>query len=253
LARMADAKTTKFVPEGPLRDTWLESVVFSDTLLARDKAARALQYTARMLFGLTDWEIFGNLLRTMSLSRKTLRFYKPVKAAKRIEDVCNDPNIDDLDKKLTVVEIASDAVYAALDHVTFLQRIGALKFLGPKGVDNLDRFLEFFWFTEIIPVIWRESRTLLRLQRQAVELDAKFSEDRHAHGALSPSGGLGEARRKTLLLLFKAVCCDLPCSMYFLQRLEVKSKRIHKFWAGLLGLLASLISLHTSWPRKKPL
>jgi len=103
--------------------------------------------------GITDKEVFGNLLRTLALSRKTLRFWKPVKAVKRIEDLYADPARDQLDKNLTALEIGSDAVYAAIDHVTFLQRIGALKWMRPKQVDNLDRFLEFFWATECVPVI----------------------------------------------------------------------------------------------------
>eukprot|EP00931_Biecheleriopsis_adriatica_P078995 TRINITY_DN52411_c0_g1_i1.p1 TRINITY_DN52411_c0_g1~~TRINITY_DN52411_c0_g1_i1.p1 ORF type:complete len:247 (+),score=64.58 TRINITY_DN52411_c0_g1_i1:127-867(+) len=230
-----------------MRELWLESIVFSDTLIARDKTARAFQYTARMLFGITDFEFFGNLLRALSLSRKTLRFYKPVKAAKRIEDTMADPSLDALEKKLTVVEIGSDGLYAAIDHITFLQRIGALKWMRPKAVDMLDRVLEFFWFTEIVPVIWRESRTLLRLQRQSAELDAKQSEDRKKESLMC----LDAKRRKALILLFKAAVCDLPCSFYFMQPLSFKNKRVHKAWCGLLGLLASLISIQQNWPRKK--
>jgi len=146
-----------------LRDLWLQSIVLSDTHIGRDKSTRAFQYLARMLFGITDKEVFGNLLRTLALSRKTLRFWKPVKAVKRIEDLYADPARDQLDKNLTALEIGSDAVYAAIDHVTFLQRIGALKWMSPKQVDNLDRFLEFFWATEVVPVLWRETRNLLRI------------------------------------------------------------------------------------------
>eukprot|EP00930_Biecheleria_cincta_P103647 TRINITY_DN95675_c0_g1_i1.p1 TRINITY_DN95675_c0_g1~~TRINITY_DN95675_c0_g1_i1.p1 ORF type:complete len:244 (+),score=52.46 TRINITY_DN95675_c0_g1_i1:57-788(+) len=238
--------------ESDLRDLWLESIAFSDTTLARDKTARAFQYTARMLFGITDLEVFGNLLRTLSLSRKVLRFYKPVKAIKRIEDAQQDPNLDALDKKLTVVEVASDGLYAAIDHITFLQRIGALKWMRPRAVDRLDRVLEFFWFTEIVPVIWREVRALLRMRRQAVELDAKRDEDGRPSAVLKDGlGRLEEKRRKALVLLFKAAVCDLPCSLYFMQPLKFKNKRVHKAWCGLLGLVASLISIQQNWPRKK--
>merc|ERR1719389_1344289 len=115
-----------------------------------------------MLAGLTGRDIFSNLLRMLALSRKTLRFYKPVKAVKKIEDICSDCNLDEVDKNLTVVEVASDAIYAAIDHVTFVQRIGGMPWLSAEGVDRLDRFLEFFWLTEILPVIWREARTLSR-------------------------------------------------------------------------------------------
>jgi len=233
-----------------LRELWLQSILASDTLIVRDKSARGFQYLARMLAGITDIEIFTNLLRALSLSRKTLRFWKPVKALKRIEDVQHDTGLDTLDKNLTIAEIGSDGLYAALDHITFLQRIGGLKWMSPKQVDNLDRFLEFFWLTEVLPVIWRETRKLLRLRVAATESDAKLREDVRLIASGSPYL-LNDERKKALLLLFKAVCCDLPCSLYFMRPANFKNKRIHKTWCGALGVTASLISLKMNWPQVK--
>lgn len=236
-----------------LRDLWLQSIILSDTHIGRDKSARAFQYLARMLFGITDQEVFGNLLRALALSRKTLRFWKPVKAIKRIEDLYADPARDQLDKHLTALEIGSDGVYAAIDHVTFLQRIGALKWMSPKQVDNLDRFLEFFWATEAVPVILRESRNLLRFGAQATiaqETDAKSNEDtRLAVVNRKTLAELVADKKQSRILLFKAIC-DFLCSIYFMQPLNFKNKRIHKTWCGLLGLITSLISLKLNWPQK---
>lgn len=225
-----------------LRQLWLQSLLVSDTYIGREKSMRAFQYCARMLFGLTDREIFGSLLRTLALSRKTLRFYKPVKAVKRIEDIRKDPAIDGLDKTLTVIEVGSDAIYAAIDHITFVQRIGGLSWMKPKQVDNLDRFLEFFWLTEVLPVIFRELRKYVRLNAP-MEPNGLAPKD----AALR----VAEARKTNLLLLIKAAMCDFPCTIYFMSPAAFKSKRVHKSWCGFLGVVASLISLHLNWPRGK--
>merc|ERR1712007_8490 len=202
--------------------------------------ARAFQYAARMLFGLTGRDFFGNLLRALALSRKTLRFYKPVKALKRIEDISRDPALDLVERRLTVMEVGSDAIYATIDHVAFLQRIGGMPWMSERQVDMLDRFLEFFWLTEVLPVIWREIRKLLRLRANSAAMDAKPIQD----------AVTAEAKRKAIITLVKAAACDLPCAFYFLQPYAIKQRRVHKTWCGLLGFLASLISIHQNWPRE---
>lgn len=271
------------------RDLWVESVLLSNTLVGRDKSMRAWQYLARMFSGLTDWEIFANLMRALSVSRKALRFYKPVKVAKAIEDVLRDPDLDPTDKALTLAEVGSDGVYALCDHVAFLQRIGGLNWLSPRQVDNLDRFIEFFWLTEVLPVICRELRTFLRLRAAAPRakdgrrrsscssspgLTKGASEGPLRRGtsetllepmAAYPSSAgldllredgidapraLAAKRRLNLTLLFKAIVCDFPVIMFFLQPAAFKSKRVNKTWAGFLGFLASLISLHLNWPKQ---
>jgi hypothetical protein len=217
------------------RQLWLQSIKFGDTYIARDKTARVVQYLARMLAGLTDIEIFSNLLRSCSLMRKILRFWKPVKALKRIEDVARDDNLDETDRALTIAEIGSDGFYAFLDHFAFFQRIGMFPRLSAKGVDNLDRFIEVFWITEIVPVIWRETRTLLRLR--------SVSKDQMVYQVLS------EKKKKSALTLFKNYC-DLLCALYFLMPAAQKNKRLPKVWCGLGGVITSLISIHMNWPHE---
>lgn len=238
------------------RQLWLQSVLFSDTLLARDKTTRFLQYLCRALFGLTDRQLFGDSLKVFALARKVLRFYKPVKQVKKIEDAVKDSDLDGTDKALTVVELASDGVYAAIDHITFAQRVGGLKWMSPEQVDLLDRVLEFFWFTETVPIIWREARKLskldLRIQSQAGERDEKALADaRRGSAARENLARLREARRRAQLLLLKALCCDLPCTFYFMMPLTFKVKRVNKTWCGVLGMIASLISIHMNWPHDR--
>mmetsp|Transcript_32799 Transcript_32799/g.71605 ORF Transcript_32799/g.71605 Transcript_32799/m.71605 type:complete len:244 (+) Transcript_32799:57-788(+) len=233
-----------------LRRLWLQSVLLSDTYIGREKSARVFQYAARMLYGITDWDLFGNLLRTLALSRKTLRFYKPVKAVKRILDLKRDQHIDKLDRDLTIAEVGSDAIYALIDHVTFVQRIGGMKWMSQHQADTLDRVLEVFWFTEIVPVIWRETRKLFNLRRRARELDAKALEDKP--GTATPtSASIAAAAKQAKILLFKAVVCDLPCSFYFMLPVAFKNQRINRTWCGFLGVVASVISLQQNWPKDK--
>jgi hypothetical protein len=263
------------------RDFWIESVMLSNTLIGRDKSMRAWQYTARMLYGLTGKELFGNLLRTLALSRKTLRFYKPVKVAKAIDDILGDENLDSVDKALTVAEVSSDGIYALTDHVAFAQRLGALPWLSARDVDNLDRFIEVFWVTEIVAVMCRELRTFgrLRLQELGAKVRGKPSlkegsprvarvasetlvspmaaypssasvKDEEMPATRPSSNALAAKRRLNLILLFKAIMCDLPVALYFLFPAAVKNRGRNRACAGFCGLIASLISLHLNWPKK---
>eukprot|EP00747_Dinoflagellata_sp_TGD_P041860 gnl/TRDRNA2_/TRDRNA2_141719_c2_seq1.p1 gnl/TRDRNA2_/TRDRNA2_141719_c2~~gnl/TRDRNA2_/TRDRNA2_141719_c2_seq1.p1 ORF type:complete len:278 (-),score=55.42 gnl/TRDRNA2_/TRDRNA2_141719_c2_seq1:242-1075(-) len=267
-----------------LRDLWVDSVMLSNTLVGRDKSMRAWQYFFRFLFGLTGNDLFGNACKTMAVSRKTLRFYKPVKVAKAIDDVLRDPNMDETERKLTLVEVFSDGFYALMDHFAFLQRIGGLNWMTPKQVDNLDRFIECFWFTEVVPVICRELRTYFILRAE----ESGRRKRRHRTGGdgsgkrrpsealVSPmvsypsssSMGPDEAgnfeaptaypsstmvsakARLNKLLLFKAIFLDMPCIMYMLQPASFKNKRVNRMWCGFLGVIASFVSLHINWPKK---
>lgn len=258
---------------------WVESVMLSNTLVGRDKSMRFWQYMFRMLSGLTGREFFAKLLYTMSVSRKTLKFYKPVKVAKALEDVVNDPKLDTVDKTLTVCEVGNDGMYALVDHVVFFQRMGGMPWLSPLQVDYLDRFEELFWFGEIVSVICRELRTFLRLRGGAAqaakdlirsggrigkrrtgarELTSAMSAypssnsidmeaERHVGKQFIVDASLAK-RKANLILLFKAIICDLPCALYFLQPAAFRNTGFHKAWCGVLGMLASLVSLHLNWP-----
>jgi hypothetical protein len=288
--------------------------MLSNTLVGRDKSMRFWQYLARMLSGLTGRELFARILYTMSVSRKTLRFWKPVKAAKAIDDVLRDSNLGKVEKVLTVSEVGNDGVYALVDHVCFAQRVGALPWLDPTQVDFLARFVEVVWLNETLSVICRELYTFLRSRSGAAPLaptvDGGKSSARRRSAPPAPSGdgssGEGSAtptrRRRTMsdrllspmvsypsvasigslandtkgdgshaqsnrqdlpakqvakrqmsmLLLFKAAICDLPCCLYFLKPAEWRNRGRNKAWCGLLGMLSSLVAMHINWPSLLP-
>jgi len=192
---------------------------------------RLVQYGSRCMSGITGNVVFANLLYALAVSRKTLRFGRQLKYWK---DICDwwCKQCDSFDRITTIAELGSYFVYCFVDHMCFAQRIGLLR-LDPKKSDKLDRFAEFWWLTEVVPVIARESRAL-----------------KTGGGEQQGSKAWHERRRKAFLLLLKSAC-DLPCSIYFLQVAQWRNRPRNKAWCGLLGVIASIVSLHMNWPRHK--
>mmetsp|Transcript_50935 Transcript_50935/g.143363 ORF Transcript_50935/g.143363 Transcript_50935/m.143363 type:complete len:257 (+) Transcript_50935:61-831(+) len=246
------------------RHLWVESVALSTTLTGRDKSARLCAYIARFLNGVTGRELFWTLARALSISRKTLRFYRPLQLLKLMEDAYHDSKLDHIDRTLTMFERGSDFVYCNIDHFTFLQRVGALdRWLTPRQADNLDRVLECFYFSEALAVMCREMRRFYLLRTQdGASGAAPSSPGPSTSQALKVSATPVDAavpvvyvsrriekKRLNLLLLLKAFC-DLPCSLYFVQPAATKDRRVHKAWVGLLGIVASIVSLYIQWPER---
>uniref|UniRef100_A0A7S2QCG1 Uncharacterized protein n=1 Tax=Zooxanthella nutricula TaxID=1333877 RepID=A0A7S2QCG1_9DINO len=212
-----------------LQRWWLQAVLFQDTLVGRDKTMRLVQYTARCLSGLTGSEVWHELLVKLALARKTLRFGRQLRWVKDMRE-CLLYEKDALNRITTLVEQGSYIIYCCVDHATFAQRIKLLP-LAPRRSDVLDRFAEFFWLTECIPAIVREVRAY-----------------QTGNGAKEGSQPWLERRAKAKLLLLK-LFCDLPCSIYFMQRASWRNRRAHKAWCGFLGVVASAVSIHMNWPR----
>lgn len=249
LAEKAIDQATKLIPSSSkelhitvspkiLHDFWMRSIEFFDTAYGRDRSLRFFQYLGRFLHGLVPIDVFASLSSTMALARKPLRFYGPVKSIKTVCDLIDQNALGSVEKGLTMAAAISDGVYRLADHVAFFERIKLLK-LSPLSSDRLDRFIELFWLTEVIPMICRESRTYfyLRVEERALP------EDAHEERKL-----LEEKKKKVLLSLFKVLICDLPCIVFVMNPLEFKQKRIHKIWCGLLGAMASIIGIKQNWP-----
>eukprot|EP00929_Paragymnodinium_shiwhaense_P029151 TRINITY_DN16778_c0_g1_i1.p1 TRINITY_DN16778_c0_g1~~TRINITY_DN16778_c0_g1_i1.p1 ORF type:complete len:247 (+),score=49.23 TRINITY_DN16778_c0_g1_i1:76-816(+) len=218
-----DAKT--------LRRLFLQACIYTDTHSGKDKPLRFIQYLARCLSGLTGNEVCGNLLAAMSLSRKTLRFGLPIRLQRQIEN-CWQNEKDSVNKWTTLTEVGSFLIYCWVDHLCFAQKIGLLK-LNAVRSDYLDRFAEFFWLTEVIPVGIREARTYLT-----------------GGGAMVGSAEWQARRRKALILLVKFLF-DLQNSIYFMMPAAYRNQRKNKALAGFLGIMTSAISIKMGWPSDK--
>merc|ERR1740123_1054740 len=160
----------RIIPNGevPLRDWCLESAACADTLLGRDKSMRLIQYTMRMVTGFNpSWNQGppGNLMRTLAVGRKSLRFWRPLRCWRSALEVLqakegSDLARTELDRKLTLIEHLSFAVYCLIDHLAFYQRVGGLKYWTANQSDALDRVAEVLWTIESVAVAWREIRLL---------------------------------------------------------------------------------------------
>merc|ERR1719473_1743777 len=96
---------------------------------------------------------------------------------KSIDEVLQAKNGSDLartelDRKLTIIEHLSFAVYCLIDHCCFYQRVGGLKSWTANQADALDRVAEFFWTIESVAVVWREIRLLSHIRKELVLANA---------------------------------------------------------------------------------
>lgn len=209
-----------------LRLIWMKTIIMCDTQLGRDKSARFFQYFCRMVSGLIGsngvaWQICVNL----ASFRRCLRFWKPVKLAKQIEDTMNNKEMRQVDKVLTVTEFGSFIFYCLLDHLRFAQAVTLLK-LKAESYDLLERFIESWWIAETVPALMRETLVL-------------FHRDK------------SDEQRKLAAKWILKLTCDLFSAIYFTWPLSKRNERKHKIWCGLLGSIASLLSLHIAWPSDK--
>jgi len=235
-------KLTKCGPQ--VHEYWTSSISFMETAYGRDRSLRFFQYLGRCLSGVTHFPVFQSLSSTMALSRKGLRFFGPIKAAKALCDLYDDKNVPTLEKNLTLTAILSDAIYRLFDHVAFMERIKLLK-LTPERSDLLDRFIEIFWLTEVIPMIFREAFAYFNLrmdQEKMKEAGTSVSDLFHE---------LAERKKKVAISLFKVLFCDLPCIIFVLNGRDFKTNRKNKVWCGFLGAIASLIGCYQNWPESR--
>lgn len=206
-----------------LRRQLMKTIIMCDTQLGRDKSTRLFQHLCRMISGLTgDSGVAWQTCMNLAIMRRCLRFWKPVKLAKQIEDTLKNKKVREVDRALTVTEFGCFLIYCLMDHVRFAQNITLIR-LKPQKYDLLDRFTEAWWIGETVPALIREARVLLRK-------------------------GESEVKRKQAAKWVMKLFCDLLCAVYFTWPLRRRNKRIHKFWSGLLGSIASAMSLHIAWP-----
>eukprot|EP00397_Hematodinium_sp_SG-2012_P062137 GEMP01083381.1.p1 GENE.GEMP01083381.1~~GEMP01083381.1.p1 ORF type:complete len:276 (-),score=19.16 GEMP01083381.1:199-975(-) len=201
-----------------LHQFWLNSIQFMDTAYGRDRSCRFFQYLGRFLHGLVPIDAFQTLSSVMALSRKPLRFFGPLKAIKALCDLVDDTRVGAIEKGLTFAAVMSDGLYRLMDHIAFLERLKFIS-LSPINSDRLDRFVEIFWLTEVIPMICREARAYFYLRVEEKTLPAE---------ALNELKRIAERKRKVLLSLFKVLICDLPCVIFVMNPMDFKQKRIHK-------------------------
>jgi len=230
-----------------LHQFWINSITFMDTAYGRDRSLRFLQYAGRMFHGLLVYDFLAKLSSTMALSRKGLRFFGPIKAIKALCDLMDDKVLNKVEKNLTAIATFSDGIYRLFDHVAFCERIKLLK-LSEARSDLLDRFIEIFWLTEVIPMICREAFAYFNLRMEEEKL--KVAGERPTSSLLV---ALRERKRKVAISLFKVLCCDLPCIFFVIQPAEFKKRRIPKIWCGFLGMFASSIGIYQNWPSQPPL
>ncbi|CAD7923779.1 unnamed protein product [Amoebophrya sp. A120] len=241
----------------------------------RERLFRAGQYAGRLLHGLTMWNFFLQLSKVMALTRKGMRFGGPLRLAldlfatlDKIRFATASPSTDGAttvqhskqQNLLTFFAISQDILYHSIDHIAFLERIQLLRISAERS-DLLDRFIECFWLTEIIPLFTRDALEAVRLWKtQKINVFKhllEYGRDFWVSRILQDQSRTALKVQKQdppntdhLLLatnLIKLGLCDFPCVIFVLRSSAFRQKRKHKIWCGALGVVASLISCYWQW------
>ncbi|KAG0233397.1 Peroxisomal membrane protein PMP27 [Actinomortierella wolfii] len=129
---------------------WLK---YTATTVGRDKIYRAVQYFSRFLAwyllrqGYTKETVarFNNLKKTLGLSRKLMRFGKPVE---HLENAVKATSVkDEFIRFATVGKQLAYAGYLTLDGLIFIDGSGAYKF---KNIKKFQELANRFWLAGII-------------------------------------------------------------------------------------------------------
>ncbi|KAF9437126.1 Peroxisomal membrane protein PMP27 [Entomortierella beljakovae] len=129
---------------------WLK---FTATVVGRDKIYRAVQYFSRFLAwylfrqGATKETVarFNNLKKTLGLSRKLMRFGKPVE---HLENAAKATSLkDEVIRFCTVGRQLAYAGYLTLDGLIFIDGSGAYKF---KNIKTYSKNASRFWLAGIV-------------------------------------------------------------------------------------------------------
>lgn len=235
-----------FIRPSQLKEAWEVSDEFSQMNYGRDRFFRIWQYLGRFLAGLLNHETgaFMSMSGFFAAARKPLRFWGPVvnlkgicnllDVVKNMEDTCSE---DFYIAMLDLACLVSDALYRLFDHVAFLERIKFLK-LSVENADRLDRFIEVFWLTEIIPRTAKELICLLRIRKES-QLLLKSGDPLPAE--------LLKARSDSMLHLLRVLGCDLYCCFFAMSHRTSKINPQRRMLSGALGTLSSVIACYLLW------
>ncbi|KAG0361111.1 peroxisomal biogenesis factor 11 [Gamsiella multidivaricata] len=129
---------------------WLK---YTATTVGRDKIYRAVQYFSRFLAwyllrqGATKETVarFNNLKKTLGLSRKLMRFGKPIE---HLENAAKATSVaDDFLRYCTIGKQLAYAGYLTLDGIIFIDGSGAYKF---KNIKKYSELASRFWLAGIV-------------------------------------------------------------------------------------------------------
>ncbi|KAG0013373.1 Peroxisomal membrane protein PMP27 [Entomortierella chlamydospora] len=129
---------------------WLK---FTATVVGRDKIYRTVQYFSRFLAwylfrqGATKETVarFNNLKKTLGLSRKLMRFGKPVE---HFENAAKATSLkDEILRFFTIGRQLSYAGYLTFDALIFIDGSGAYKF---KNIKKYSEYASRFWMSGIV-------------------------------------------------------------------------------------------------------
>ncbi|KAI1318108.1 Peroxisomal membrane protein PMP27 [Mortierella claussenii] len=129
---------------------WLK---YAATTVGRDKIYRAVQYFSRFLAwyllrqGATKDTVarFNNLKKTLGLSRKLMRFGKPIE---HLENAAKATSVkDDFLRYCTIGKQLAYAGYLTFDGIIFIDGSGAYKF---KNIKKYSELASRFWLAGIV-------------------------------------------------------------------------------------------------------
>jgi len=206
----------------------------------RDKAAKVIQFTARLLayhLATTNKDLAtkcNNLMGCIRDCRKLFRFGKEVADYQKIQQVL-ESNQDSLSKSLNIISRFGMVNYWFWDHVNFLAKFKVLS----RDPAPYARYSGLGWFVGILLSLLMEIRTYSDI----IQLEAKLSEDK------SKSKELGGVLKKKLAsqLNITRNACDLIVAASLAQLPNnIIGRPLNEYLISVCGITAGLISCYSN-------
>ena len=160
----------------------------------------------------------------MSLTRKVLRFGKPLPLVKQIMDRFKAHEKSPVNNILlrTLADIFL-ALYFLTDHPLYFQRIGFIK-LDKQTVDRIDFWNNIFWLLEAVLDIYCDLMDIAAINRQIAGLRASLKSE-GAYNETEVKSQIRDLNIKKMPIILSAVrgSADIPVIFHFLGYTQISS------------------------------
>lgn len=179
----------------------------------------------------------------MSLTRKVLRFGKPLPLIKAIMDRFKQHQKSPV--RNIVLRTLSDislALYFISDHPLYFQRIGFIK-MDKATVDFIDYWNNIYWLFECLVDIYCDLVDVHYLDKEIGQLKASLKGE-SSGGQAETKAKIKELSLKKFALILNIIrsSVDVPVIFHFMG-----SPRFSSGLAGFCGTISSSISLYNLW------
>ncbi|CAI2181539.1 3632_t:CDS:2 [Funneliformis geosporum] len=233
-----------------LHPTVNNSIKYASTTVGRDKVYKAVQFFSRFLvwyfkrqgYDKTTIQRYNNLKSTLGISRKLMRFGKPVEHLQHATKALNE--VDEITKFTTIAQQLGYATYLFWDTFVWAHNAGVYKFQQIKRInENAHRF----WFIGLVFSIIHGLYKLYlngyqhNFMRQVSK--ARFAESSEKSNVRSEAESLMKERKAVIIQLVQDVL-DITIPATALGYLHLEDGLV-----GLAGFISSIMGIQSQWKK----